>query len=281
MSNVVPHLSDYRRLQMCIERGKNSVFAEMFRMTPEMSQMALEMNHGNRPLSEVSVRRYARQMETWPLTGSTLVFTKSAKMRDGQHRCAASVQSGHSFDTFVVFGVSDEAFAYMDTGKGRSAGDVLGIAGVGDANSTASACRWAYLIVNNIVQNSNMRPTNAEILEFAAAHQGIAESVTYCRDNNPLKLVRAGQLAALHYLFSRMDRALADKFIGHVMTGKSLDEGTMLTLHHRLSENLKAKRKILPVEMAALLIKSWNAIRDGKTIKTLKFARDEQFPLIK
>lgn len=283
MNNVVPQFNDYRRLQMCIERGKNSAFAEVFRVTPEMAQMLLDLNAGNRPLRENTSRKYARQMEMgqWALTGETVCITRSGKLRNGQHRLDACIRAGVPFDTFVAFGVADEAFSVMDSGKVRRASDILGIAGHADSAVVASACRWAYMVSANCVQSGLLHPNNQEVLSFAEAHPGIADSIVFCRENNPMKLARPGVLAALHYLFAKQDRALADSFVTQVFCGKGLSEGPLLILHHRMTDNARSKRKMPVNEVAAILIKGWNAIRENRPAKLFKWARDEVFPVIK
>jgi len=48
-----------------------------------------------------------------------------------------------------------------------------------------------------------------------------------------------------------------------------------------LLQNRSSKARLPPVDMCALVIKAWNNNRNGNSMKTLKWASSEEFPVAK
>ena len=80
-----------------------------------LTSILAELNGGNRKVSSVKVAEYedAMSVDEWPLTGATIVFGKSGRLLDGQHRLRACVRSGKPFRSYVVFGIDDSAFSFI------------------------------------------------------------------------------------------------------------------------------------------------------------------------
>src|SRR5690606_16390953 len=72
-------------------------------ITPALADVMLRYNDANRPLSAATVRKYARQMGEgrWRLTKQPIIFSKSHKLLDGQHRLHACVESGVTIQAWV------------------------------------------------------------------------------------------------------------------------------------------------------------------------------------
>lgn len=91
---------------------------------------------------------------------------------------------------------------------------------------------------------------------------------------------------SMHYIFSRIDAAKADKFFHLVATGENLEiDNPAYLLRQRLIDNATAKGKITRRYISALFIKAWNSWRAGSKVKFLRFREvgdtAEQFPSIK
>lgn len=101
-------------------------------ITPEKAREYMKGNTYNRPLSKACVDALADQMRRgqWKMNGEPIIFSGSGKLLDGQHRLAAVIRSGTSVEMAVARGVDEDAFVTIDTGKGRTAGDVFAIAGI-------------------------------------------------------------------------------------------------------------------------------------------------------
>lgn len=121
----------------------------VYTITPDMALKLLELNHGNRKKRTGNINRMIEDMKEgrWYFLGDPLVFDKSGRLRSGQHRLFAIVETGTSQDMAVVTDVPDEAFPSIDTGLKRSSGDQLHIAtGAADATLTAAIIpRYALL----------------------------------------------------------------------------------------------------------------------------------------
>ena len=66
------------------------------------------------------------------------------KLTDGQHRLMALLNPGKSYHIPVVKGVNVKSMATCDTGKNRSASDVLSINGFKNASLLSSLIKYKY-----------------------------------------------------------------------------------------------------------------------------------------
>ena len=191
--------------------------------TPEIAAWVLETyGDGNRPKKPERIKAYGLSMaaDEWGLTGATIVFSNKGRLRDGQNRMAACVRSRKSFTTHVVFGIEDDLFHVMDTGKPRGPDDVLFIAGYQNTKYLAAALRWAHILKTD--PTSRVTLTNKQVLEFVAGdYKTVEASLPVARKVSSVYRHPLGQLTALHWLFSRNDPALADEFFIAWGTGKS------------------------------------------------------------
>lgn len=111
-------------------------------VTPKMAATWLGDMIQNRPLSRLSVKKYANDMLTgeWAINGETIKFDAKGRLIDGQHRLRACIESGTTFKTYVVRGLeADKAIHSIDSGKSRTKGDFLQFHGFKNANSLAAA----------------------------------------------------------------------------------------------------------------------------------------------
>jgi hypothetical protein len=90
-------------------------------ITPELAKHLLgTTNHDNRPLKPAHIKMLSTALKNdeWMLNGETIVFSKSGRLLDGQHRLTACINTGKAFQTVIIKGIEDEAaFGTIDTGK--------------------------------------------------------------------------------------------------------------------------------------------------------------------
>lgn len=250
-------------------------------ITPELAKTWLELNSSNRPLNRRHVLRLAKDMTQgrWKFNGDTICLNAD-KLIDGQHRLQAIVESGVPCQTLVVEGLPFDVFDTKDIGKLRSNGDTLAVRGYAQGNNIAAAlCVVHRFLTNRMMQR--VRLTNMDIEELLSKHPGIQQSVKFC--GNTRKLAPKSTMAGCHYLFSRVDRNMADQYVEAIITGigagdKKTDPA--YAVRDRLLKNLESKAKLPLDYLAAIMIKGWNALRQGRQIHQLKFAEGEQFPEI-
>lgn len=73
-------------------------------ITPGFAKQLLELNPTNRPLSDHTVQRYARDMRggRWQPNGQGIILTADGKLLDGQHRLAAIISSGETIGVIIL-----------------------------------------------------------------------------------------------------------------------------------------------------------------------------------
>jgi hypothetical protein len=150
--------------------------------------------------------------DRWGLTGDTIKFGTNGQLLDGQNRLSASVKSGKSFRTHVVFGIDPALFGRMDIGKPRNAADVLHIAGFKYAAALAAAIRWAHLLDTDPYNRDTLQPEF--VLELARCkYSDIEPCLKFSREINQQFSHPAGQVAALIYHFAEHDSNKATEFV--------------------------------------------------------------------
>lgn len=208
-----------------VSRLHPKVRTYIVRITPTLADLMLETNIRNRRVSESSVSCLATAMSSndMRLNGETVIFSSDGNLLDGQHRLRACVKSGRSFDSIVVFGISPKAFNTIDSGRARSTSDVLGMAGINSATKISSALQALMAFVENggmmhgSCTHHGVTKVTAPIAEkLLTAHPGIADSVNAMSCN---RLMRTQHGYALHYIFSLVDKGLADDFADVLANG--------------------------------------------------------------
>ena len=255
--------------------------------TPEIAAWVMETyNDGNRPKKPARIKTYAEDMgdHAWGLTGDTVKFSNKGRLRDGQNRMMACVRAGTPFTTHVMFGIEDDLFHVMDTGKPRGVADVLSIAGYVNTNVLASALRWAYILDTD--PNSRLGLSNEKALELIrGAYADIVTSMPigsrlYSQYNHP-----AGQMAAMHRLFSRAGGSdVADQFFNSWSSGDR--SGRARVIGHLQDSLARVKDanhgRIHDTIRAAMIVKGWNlycAKRKGG-VKACLMQMGEEFPQV-
>jgi hypothetical protein len=99
-------------------------------VTPELAKKWLATSVGNRSIDAAKVSLYARMMEQgqWKVDHtSALGIDWNGVLRQGHHRLHAVIQSGLNVKFAVVRGIDPATTDIMDTGKSRTAADVLAL----------------------------------------------------------------------------------------------------------------------------------------------------------
>ena len=264
-------------------------------ITPEIAEdwLLKAAPTGNRSINSSHLCALADAMRNghWKLNGDPIRFTGGTLM-DGQHRLKAVVLTGTPIQSVVVRGVGAEAFDTIDQGKKRSASDVLRISGEVNTNNLAAAARWILLYEaggasfrhRTLLSVGRARAiTSQEIVRLIERCPDIRHSVSLTirlAHAGTAKLMPPGLLGALHYIFSRKNAALADRFAEGMVTG--FDPGAEKPFH-LLRERLvtgvlsKVSRGMDFGYIGVLAIKAWNYMRTGQiSVKALKFTEGEK-----
>lgn len=247
-------------------------------ITPDRAKEWLARGGLNRHLNLERVEGLAAAIRRneWRQTGDTIKLDKEGRVRDGQHRLHA-IAISQAVRTLVAFGVDEEAFDVMDTGKSRTIADIVGMRGFPSRNGLASAVRSLILFDTSqrlVGKSRDTRElvTSASTLAYLRDYTDVLESL-HVADTVRLEFPGGiGLWSALIYLFRRVNPAAADDFIRALTTGEGLNGGSpILVLRNRLMSRREfwAIRNNADKEaLAASIIKAWNGWRRGETFES-------------
>jgi len=259
-------------------------------ITVDKAKRYLANNKRNRPMNKVNLAFLESEMkrDRFHLTGESIKIAEDGTLLDGQHRLLAIVNSGKPQKMLVVSGLDNDAFKFIDTGRKRTASDVLGIQGIKQNNAFAAMAKFIinfkkgkYASVahgkTNEVRNLL---TNADVSAFVEKHaKEMAESYTfgYVKEN---KLMSKSLLSSFHFIFKDISSVEADDFCWKLASGESLTKDSpVYLLRQKLTNDIRATRKMSRVEKLALICKTWNLYRKKTKVTMLKWdSLREPFP---
>lgn len=256
-------------------------------ITPEIARRFLKNNSSNRPLSPKNVDRFLYQMNSgqFILSPQGIAFDIYGRLIDGQHRLHALIKSGKNFPFNVTTGCSPEVFKILDTGKNRSAGDVLSIEGVKNNRNIAAGIKKHLLLrkgskstAGNARENKitnvdvlNQYNKNADLYQLAHA----SSSALYYKLRIMSLSDMIGYIVFLH-IDKKHDYDKVIEFFTQVVT---YSENSTVNLFRERQIKNKMSRITEPASVTnALLAKTWNAYLLGRKYKTLRFNQDEEYP---
>lgn len=261
------------------------VYCRIERITPDVAVQMLECNVKNRNVSDFTVERYAKDMQwgDWQLTGGAIVFNTQGQLDDGQHRLLACVRSGVPFDTVVIRGTEPKAQDMMDGGRKRSNADVLAIRG--EKNYTALATAAGVIAAAReygfdaaFRKGRNYSVTRAEVLREAMGKEELKTCVHACVTESVKKAYSCGDMAALYYVFRKIDRDDADFFLADFSKSVPTRQPVQLLKNTLITDKANKKQKLGRDTKAAFAIKAWNAFRNGEEPAFLRWTRGGAHP---
>lgn len=255
-------------------------------ITPEDAQKYLAKNEGNRKVSEKSVQFLYQQMVSgdWLLTADTIKFGKDGRLLDGQHRLQALVKYGKPIDMYIAEGLDNKVFQVLDTGKVRSASDVLSMQGYKNSNNVAGSIRAILLFKQGYYSTTkagrNSKATNTAVLKFAQEHPEINEIISYTFGiYRQFRFMSHSIITMLYWILSKKAQDKADIFFEKYATGIDLSATSPIRhLRERLLKDSVNKSKLNARDKMALFIFAWNAFLQGKKMQQLTLQKNYVFP---
>jgi hypothetical protein len=136
-------------------------------VTPDLAKQMLTKNHCNRIVKPDTVTQYAADIlaEKWkPNKAEPIAVSYQGNLLNGQHRLHAVIKANKP-QYFYIVEEDESIMSVLDTGRGRTAGDVLRIFGIDNNNNVAAAIRmWHKLNVGYLSTNSRHSITNSDVL---------------------------------------------------------------------------------------------------------------------
>ncbi len=247
---------------------------------PDTARRWLGYNLKNRKLFPSTWTRYARDMAAgnWQFTGEPIKFDTNGNLIDGQHRLLAIIDSGTTVLLPVVRGLQSQSQDVMDTGRKRSAADMLAMRGRENAALLAATAKWAVLFDRGhlYVDRKLQHVTHAEILEYTQDNAVLREAITFADTVRKQIDMRPSLLAASIYLTSRVDAESSHEFYGRLADGVGLEEGSpILALRSRLRQIKDNRAGVEPEAILSLNLRAWNAWRDGRHLASIPIYRGQ------
>jgi hypothetical protein len=258
------------------------VTSRIARVTPADAMPLLERFHAGAKVDQRQLQAYSHDMQEgrWVLNGAPLVLSDEGRVLDGRLRLLACVQSGSSFDTLIVEGISAASYETIDAVRKRTLADVLAIRNERHGRPLAAALRIIWTYQNGGTPGLGKAPSPTALLAILEEHPSIRDSIMPALAATPIMPHGCG--IALHYLMSQSEPQKSDRFFA--LIGEPVGEGQsspVVNLRHVLSELRGQGGNRKQTYILAIAIKAWNAFRSGLDIKLLRYSPDrEGFPQI-
>lgn len=272
-------------------------------MTPALARTLLADNAINRKLSQSRVRGLKAIIERgeWQMDGNPIKQGEDGTLIDGQHRLEAIAEAGIGVPVILITGMPVAVRLSVDAGKTRTFADYLTIRGVPNGLSMASVVRTFWNWENDLFtwdQDWFLRPSpsHAQLWElFEKRTEDFRDALS--RANSVLRVVRAARspIAAGWLIFGDVecekcgpavdDREEFYDLLALRSVHPTRNVSAFIQLMNRKERTeIEVGRSIYSQTVQlALLIKTWNAYREGRDIGTLRFTRGgrarEKFPI--
>ena len=269
---------------------------EIRTVTPEDATALLDRNVANRPLSRRWVYRLAQRMADgeWRINGETIKIDRAGNLLDGQHRLAAIVSYGGAVDLEFRYDVDRDAFATIDQGKKRGFADLLAIDGYLNVAQTAGIATqlWRYTHGFGMGSHGSTNASTVTLREFLRndvpdlpnwiiGHYG-ERNVQRLTTFSNIPGLPPSVIGALWYAAWHASPETADGFFNDVAHGEGLIMGDpAYAVRETLFRSTTTRRKLPNDEVAAQVVRGWNAYVHGRRAYNLKgVIKDGKFPTI-
>jgi hypothetical protein len=240
---------------------------EVRTITPNQAKEILETkNDGNRNVRKARVERWAREMKAgnWKLTGEPIIFGKTGRLLNGQHRLHAVIESNVPLTTVVIAGVDESTFNVMDSGMARSMGDVFRSHGIKSGNQQASNTKQVMQYLDGVPLSNHKHMeqyTRDDLVAYFEKHQAAFEFA----DSRGCSLrsigLPRGVAGVVSYILYSVDYEGADYFISRLQSGAGLrPTSPILALRNYIIRTFSSKQRPTDVMdwMVPTIIRAYN-----------------------
>lgn len=259
--------------------------AEFTDITPAMAELLLTKNTHNRPVVRQTVEEYKRDMlaDQWDSNGETIKIALDGTVIDGQHRLTAIAESGVTLENvLLVTGLPLSVQKTVDGGRKRTMGQDLKIAGVVNFNTVAAISLRGWMWDNGNTKFSNaVRPTRRDLDKYftdnASAINRSAQIGTQTR--TAFRPAVPSAVGTAHYLTSRVNVGDAAEFFAQLGNGTGLNAGDpILALRTRMTNDFAMGVKSTDMIRTGIILRAWNAVRNGEKLAKIQFTSDSKMP---
>lgn len=253
---------------------------EIMEITPKLAGEMLTLNKDNRKMSSHAVAVYAHKMLSgqWKLTHQGIAFDEEGFLLDGQTRLAAVIQSGCTVPMMVTMGAMRDTFKNLDSGRHRSAGQVLDVP---NAYGVAAALRVLIALQRGLTLGSRGSIPTEDVFEELGRQPEVIDAVHQALSVNKASgLPVAMHGAVLTIAIKTPYHSRIDSWIYGLREGVGLEKDSPIRLLRNRFTAMTARQVGTPDVVLALITKAWNAHAIGKPLGQLKLAAGEPLPRV-
>lgn len=266
-------------------------------ITPDMALDMLTLNDmgKNRHIRWKDLQLYMIAMKngSWLSgNGDTIRFTKKMKLIDGQHRLWAIYLTKKAQEMFIVTGLREEAFGFIDIGNNRNGGDILSTLGYQHHASALSYAIKSILLFErkSIFKGgiSQKEVPNSDVLDWAKSDKLRMEALiddlelisTIWITNFNRKFFTPPQWLAVYYILRTLPNRHKDakKFLESFASGDDLPKTSPIKVVRNYFESDmeqftkykkgKIRQSVLTIKVKALFA-AWDKLMAGESISNL------------
>lgn len=261
---------------------------ERVEVTPEIAARWLLDNTHNRNLRRAVILAYAADMAAgdWRWNGESIKFTADGTLLDGQHRLAAIVEANATLPMLVVRGLPAQTQETLDGGAKRKFYDVLRLRDERCPEILAAVTRRVTVWeggARRVGSKTKYAPTTSQLLVTLEKYPHLREIALEAKTLATKCGMPGSILGVGIWLFGQLSADDASFFFSRLADFQGLIKGDPIyELRRALEHSRSNQHERSETYLMAIMIKAWNAYRDGAQVGFLTYrpggARPERFP---
>lgn len=268
-----------------IARAKKPIIEFMnVKLSQRDAKKLLQGNEKNRHLNKSLINKYLRLMNVgkWVLNGETIKLGKkddSFVLLDGQHRLNAIAKADKPVSVSLALGLSPSHFKTIDTGRARSAGDILKMAGYKNVHVLSAAVRWMLTYEGDEKLHWNSELCPEDILEGLKRWPKMQDLTTKAEH---VRFVIQPSLGSFFmYVTQHIDPDMSFDFFNKIEHGEGLTKKNPIIEFRTIMMKFRSQQVLLDKRYAlAYLINTWNAYYNDVPVSSIRWRSGQSFPEI-
>lgn len=273
-------------------------------VTPQLATEWLKGFVNNRKFDKNRVSRYKNEMINgdWHLSGDLLKLDEAGRWLDGEHRLRAVISAKKPVKMGVFVVKDKDASLQFDTGKNRTAVDVLRMKGIEYASIMAPLITELFNFVNSNRIGEKTTSVNSYVAnvylthhmykEFATIDPNLSLYVDIYGKKDQLMIISKSLMAAIHYVLSTSGSDIVDEFM--LLLKQGIPQGINILNKNQIEMTLRCREIIrnlqerhkndknkyqrpTPYIITNFIFKTWNYVVRNKYSKTTVIRPEEEY----
>lgn len=276
---------DWEKIVKRLSRSKKPVVEFInVKLSPGEAKEILRGNENNRHLNKHLINKYLRLMNMgrWVLNGETIKLGQESGelvLLDGQHRLNSIALADKPVSVSLAIGLSPSHFKTIDTGRARSAGDILKMAGYKNVHVLSAAIRWMLTYQRDEHLNWTSELCPEDILDGLKQWPKMQELVTHAER---LRFVIQPSISLFFmYITRHIDADLSFDFFNKLEHGEGMDDKSSILMFRTIMSKYRAQQLLFDKRYAiAYLINAWNSYYTDIPVRSIRWRSGQPFPEI-